>query len=103
MSESIQFSEEFCSFHVESNFFLGWFRQQRNGSDEFGGHFNIHTGKDDINELGVVKNWNYQAYTKYYEDGCNHVRGKCLLSKSEFSQIKTISRGSTQIDHDTIK
>lgn len=59
-----------------------WPHKQRNGSDDFGGHFNIHTGKDNIHELGVVKNWNYQPETKYYKDDCNKVRGKCYLRDS---------------------
>lgn len=48
---------------------------QRNGSDDVSGHFNMHTGADDITQLGNVKEWNYKPTTDFYEGECNDVRG----------------------------
>lgn len=52
-----------------------FFFLQRNGSEEIGGHFNMHTGADDISQIGTVKEWNYKPATDYYADDCNVVRG----------------------------
>lgn len=39
------------------------------------GHFNIHTGADDISQVGQIRTWNYDTETKYYDSPCNEVRG----------------------------
>lgn len=48
---------------------------QRNGSDEIGGHFNMHTGAGDITQIGATLEWNHQAATGYYPGECSNVRG----------------------------
>lgn len=39
------------------------------------GHFNMHTGADDISQMGQMRNWNYAPETPYYDSPCNEVRG----------------------------
>lgn len=48
---------------------------QRNGSDEVGGHFNMHTGADDITQIGAALEWNYKSATDYYPGECGNIRG----------------------------
>lgn len=48
---------------------------QRNGSTEFDGVANMATGMDDVNNLGIMKKWNYKDTTKYYKSPCNAVEG----------------------------
>lgn len=35
----------------------------------------MHTGQDDILQLGKTHTWNYKTSTGYYKDECNEVRG----------------------------
>ncbi|KAK0075820.1 hypothetical protein PV325_006271, partial [Microctonus aethiopoides] len=53
---------------------FGWF-YLRNGSTMFDGHYNMATGEDNLNNLGVMKNWNYKDTTSYYKTPCNVVEG----------------------------
>lgn len=53
---------------------FGWF-YERNNSDTFDGTFNMLTGKDNIHEMGIVKEWNFQNKTKYYKDSCGVIDG----------------------------
>lgn len=39
------------------------------------GHFNIHTGENDISQLGQIRTWNYDTETDYYDSPCNDVLG----------------------------
>lgn len=39
------------------------------------GHFNIHTGADDISQLGQIRTWNYETETPYFDSPCNDVIG----------------------------
>lgn len=39
------------------------------------GHFNIHTGADDILQLGQIRTWNYATETPYFDSPCNGVHG----------------------------
>ncbi|KAI4493242.1 hypothetical protein M0802_009530 [Mischocyttarus mexicanus] len=53
---------------------FGWF-YGRNNSDTADGTFNMLTGKDNIHEMGIVKNWNFQSKTNYYKDSCGIISG----------------------------
>lgn len=37
--------------------------------------YNIHTGTDDINNLGKVHSWNYKTQCNIYSGNCDQVRG----------------------------
>ncbi|XP_047119615.1 protein croquemort-like [Schistocerca piceifrons] len=47
----------------------------RNGSETYDGVFNMYTGKDNIELLGTVAEWNYNSSTPYYERPCSDVTG----------------------------
>ncbi|KAK2575738.1 hypothetical protein KPH14_012124 [Odynerus spinipes] len=53
---------------------FGWF-YGRNNSDSFEGTFNMLTGKNDIYEMGIVKEWNFERETNYYKNSCAIVGG----------------------------
>lgn len=48
---------------------------QRNGSDSYDGTYNMLTGKSNIHELGVLKEWNYNSEVSYYPGECGKVKG----------------------------
>ncbi|KAJ8969586.1 hypothetical protein NQ317_011310 [Molorchus minor] len=60
-------------FHVPFSKF-GWFAE-RNGSVTYDGIFNIFTGADDIQKLGVLNTWNYQNNISYLRDSCAKING----------------------------
>lgn len=39
------------------------------------GHFNMHTGEDDISQIGSIKNWNYAPRIQYFPDECGVLKG----------------------------
>lgn len=39
------------------------------------GHFNMHTGEDDISQIGSMKNWNYSPRIQYFPDDCGILKG----------------------------
>lgn len=39
------------------------------------GHFNMHTGEDDISQIGSMRNWNFAPKTDYFPDECGIVKG----------------------------
>lgn len=53
---------------------FGWF-VERNNSKEYDGRWNINTGADDINKLGLVNLWNRQPRSPYYRDDCGVIKG----------------------------
>ncbi|XP_015188177.1 PREDICTED: protein croquemort-like isoform X1 [Polistes dominula] len=53
---------------------FAWF-YDRNNSDTFDGTFNMLTGKNNIHEMGIVKEWNFQNKTNYYKDSCGVING----------------------------
>ncbi|XP_012253563.1 protein croquemort-like [Athalia rosae] len=53
---------------------FGWF-YMRNHSTAFDGHFNMATGEKDITTLGVLRNWNYNNVSTFFESPCNAVEG----------------------------
>ncbi|KAJ8971442.1 hypothetical protein NQ314_000698 [Rhamnusium bicolor] len=53
---------------------FGWF-VERNGSAEYDGLFNMNTGADDVEKLGIVKKWNYNATVSFFEGNCGKVEG----------------------------
>ncbi|OAD62418.1 Protein croquemort, partial [Eufriesea mexicana] len=53
---------------------FGWF-YGRNGSASYDGTFNMLTGKTNLLELGIVKEWNFQDRVSYYPGECGIVRG----------------------------
>nr|XP_018897741.1 PREDICTED: protein croquemort-like isoform X1 [Bemisia tabaci] len=52
---------------------FGWF-YPHNMSSKFDGVSNVDTGADDLNSLGDLEAWNYNAY-EYFRGECGRVRG----------------------------
>uniref|UniRef100_A0A1B6DPX8 Protein croquemort n=1 Tax=Clastoptera arizonana TaxID=38151 RepID=A0A1B6DPX8_9HEMI len=53
---------------------FGWF-YKRNNSFTTDGVFTMNTGKDDINKLGLLTNWNYKNTTSGFTGDCAKVQG----------------------------
>ncbi|ETN61545.1 scavenger receptor class B, croquemort type [Anopheles darlingi] len=53
---------------------VGWFYTRNNSADLIG-HYNMHTGVDDITKLGSMAEWNYKPRTDFFEDGCGMLNG----------------------------
>lgn len=53
---------------------VGWF-YMRNNTGNLTGNFNMHTGEDDVSQLGVLKNWNYKSRTSYFPEHCGMING----------------------------
>ncbi|KAI5745962.1 hypothetical protein M8J76_015879 [Diaphorina citri] len=64
--------ENLIKIPVQDRF--GWF-YPRNTSDTYDGLVNIHTGVDDLTELGMMGAWNYMNQTPYYTGNCGKVQG----------------------------
>uniref|UniRef100_A0A8D9BJP9 Protein croquemort n=1 Tax=Cacopsylla melanoneura TaxID=428564 RepID=A0A8D9BJP9_9HEMI len=75
---------------VEARF--GWF-YPRNTSATYDGLVNIHTGVEDVSQLGMMGAWNYMNETPYYTGQCGTVRGSAgdlyppTISQQEFFSI----------------
>jgi hypothetical protein len=39
------------------------------------GDFNVETGENDINNIGLIRSWNYQEETNYFEGECGKLKG----------------------------
>lgn len=48
---------------------------QRNGSETYDGTFNMLTGSSNINNLGLIKKWNYSSRPNYYNGSCGLING----------------------------
>ncbi|XP_052891788.1 protein peste isoform X1 [Anopheles moucheti] len=53
---------------------VGWFYTRNNSADLIG-HYNIHTGAEDIGMLGKMGEWNYQPRTNFFEGNCGMLNG----------------------------
>ncbi|XP_053673751.1 protein croquemort-like [Anopheles nili] len=53
---------------------FGWFFG-RNESETYDGTFTIGTGKDNVQNTGVMRLWNGENATKYYRGECGRMRG----------------------------
>ncbi|XP_058118230.1 protein peste [Anopheles coustani] len=53
---------------------VGWFYTRNNSADLIG-HYNVHTGVDDINLLGRMGEWNYKPRTDFFEGTCGMLNG----------------------------
>lgn len=53
---------------------FGWF-YARNGSETYDGTFNMLTGSSNINNLGLIKKWNYSSRPNYYNGSCGLING----------------------------
>ncbi|XP_046739504.1 protein croquemort-like isoform X3 [Diprion similis] len=53
---------------------FGWF-YGRNLSDTYDGVFNMHTGVENVYNLGVLENWNYRNKTDFWSGECSSIRG----------------------------
>lgn len=75
------FQDELLDFLKESNVSMkipfdkfGWF-VARNGSANYDGRFNMFTGADDMNKLGILDLWDGKNVTEFYSGMCSQVRG----------------------------
>lgn len=57
---------------IQSRF--GWF-YSRNTSETYDGLVNIHSGVDDMTQLGMMGGWNYVNETKFFSGPCGKVTG----------------------------
>lgn len=48
---------------------------QRNGSASYDGTFNMLTGKSNLLDVGIVKEWNFNNRVSYYPGECGEIRG----------------------------
>lgn len=53
---------------------VGWF-YMRNNSADLTGWYNAHTGRDDIRQIGVLKNWNFKNTNGAFDGDCGLIRG----------------------------
>lgn len=53
---------------------FGWF-YGRNGSIDYDGSFEMWTGADHLDKLGLMTKWNGKNKTTFYNDTCNSVKG----------------------------
>ncbi|KAK9507971.1 hypothetical protein O3M35_007726 [Rhynocoris fuscipes] len=53
---------------------FAWF-YKRNESSDFEGILNMDTGENDINNLGILHNWNYNNVTNFFDEPCGMING----------------------------
>ncbi|XP_055642568.1 protein peste [Toxorhynchites rutilus septentrionalis] len=53
---------------------VGWFYTRNNSADLIG-HYNVHTGVDDIAKIGSMAEWNYKPRTDFFADHCGMLNG----------------------------
>lgn len=60
-------------FHVPFDKF-GWY-YPRNNSPTYDGVFNMNTGTDNLDLLGIMDAWNFEQYPPYYDGECARITG----------------------------
>lgn len=53
---------------------FGWF-YKKNNTDFMLGDFNINTGADDIQKIGLIRQWNNVSRTNFFEGECAELSG----------------------------
>ncbi|XP_055605686.1 protein peste-like [Uranotaenia lowii] len=53
---------------------VGWFYTRNNSADLIG-HYNVHTGVDDIFKIGSMAEWNYKPRTDFFANECGMLNG----------------------------
>lgn len=53
---------------------VGWFYTRNNSADLIG-HYNVHTGVDDIAKIGSMAEWNYKPRTNFFAEHCGMLNG----------------------------
>jgi hypothetical protein len=53
---------------------FGWF-YKKNNTDFMLGDFNINTGADDIQKIGLIRNWNNVSRTNFFQGECADLSG----------------------------
>lgn len=53
---------------------VGWFYTRNNSADLIG-HYNVHTGVDDIFKIGSMAEWNYKPRTDFFAGHCGMLNG----------------------------
>lgn len=48
---------------------------QRNATSNLTGHYNMHTGENDIGQIGRILQWNYRDRTDFYSGPCGRING----------------------------
>lgn len=73
---------------------VGWF-YMRNNSAELTGWYNAHTGVNDINQIGLLKNWNFKKTNGAFEGDCGLIHGSAgeffAPKQSRYSTISVFS------------
>jgi hypothetical protein len=47
----------------------------RNDSSDQDGIYNVETGENDVSKLGLVRSWNYENHSDFFEADCGQVKG----------------------------
>ncbi len=53
---------------------FGWF-YKKNNTDFMLGEFNVNTGADDIRKIGLLRQWNGDSRTNYFQGECAKLTG----------------------------
>uniref|UniRef100_U5EUH2 Putative plasma membrane glycoprotein cd36 n=1 Tax=Corethrella appendiculata TaxID=1370023 RepID=U5EUH2_9DIPT len=53
---------------------VGWF-YMRNNTPDLIGHYNVHTGEEDITKIGTMQFWNYASRTNFFDSYCGMING----------------------------
>lgn len=53
---------------------VGWFYTRNNSADLIG-HYNVHTGVDDIAKIGSMAEWNHKPRTNFFAEHCGMLNG----------------------------
>ncbi|KAF6210155.1 hypothetical protein GE061_013257 [Apolygus lucorum] len=76
---------------------FGWF-YKRNGSTAFDGLFNMDTGENGVENVGVLRRWNNKNTTGFFEGGCSMLNGSAgELFPPELEKSKGIQMFSADL------
>lgn len=53
---------------------FAWFYMRNDSSDQ-DGIYNVETGENDVSKLGLVRSWNYENHSDFFEADCGQVKG----------------------------
>ena len=57
----------------------------------------MHTGADDINLLGLMAEWNYEAHPSYYDGKCGEIKGSTGELFPPLGDAKTLDLFASEI------
>jgi hypothetical protein len=63
------------TFNIEEPFERVGFMLGKNDEDQLKWHYNVHTGVDNMYELGTIKRFNYMSELPYHNGKCKELKG----------------------------